>query len=292
MNLQQPKLPAQARQRRLLFVTAFLTVSASLDRRPKDVRVLAVIVTELELGNIKRHIFAAHFMECADYAALEDRPEAFDGLRMNCADDILTSGMINHAMRIFTVKTLIAGPLIGAKQADFVGDGFADERGESVGSNIRDHASDHIALAADSADDWSFARTDTTGSAATAAFIPMSVFGQAADESFIDFDNSAELINVLHERGSDFMAHEPSDPVGTKTHISIYLQSAHAFLAGEHQVDHAEPLPQRFICVLENRSGDMGEAVVSGGRRAFVAQCQCRSKSRPAGRSKTRPVCG
>ncbi|MBA3727152.1 MAG: hypothetical protein H0W86_12110, partial [Armatimonadetes bacterium] len=30
-------------------------------------------------------------------------------------------------------------------------------------------------------------------------FIPMPVFGQAADESFIDFDNPAELFNILHE---------------------------------------------------------------------------------------------
>ena len=62
---------------------------ASLDRRSEDVRVLFAVVTELELSNIERHIFAAHFVKRADHAALEDRPEAFDGLRVDCANDVL-----------------------------------------------------------------------------------------------------------------------------------------------------------------------------------------------------------
>ncbi len=79
----------------------FAMASASLNRRSEDVRVLPIVIAELELGNIERHIFPAHFVECADNAALEDRPEAFDGLSMNCANDILTSRMVNNAMWIF-----------------------------------------------------------------------------------------------------------------------------------------------------------------------------------------------
>jgi hypothetical protein len=111
---------------------------APLDHRFEDVRVLSIVVTELELGNIQRHIFAAHFVERSDYAALEDRPEAFDGLSVDCADDILASGVINDAVRIFAVKPLVANPSIGAKQANFMGDGFTDERGESGGMRPRE----------------------------------------------------------------------------------------------------------------------------------------------------------
>jgi hypothetical protein len=92
-------------------------VSASLNRRAGDVRVLT-----------------------ANKTALENRPEAFDGLSVNCAHNILPFGVVNNAMRIFTIEPLVANPLIGAKQADFVGDGFADERGESGGIHVRDHA--------------------------------------------------------------------------------------------------------------------------------------------------------
>ena len=54
--------------------------SASPDRRSEDIRVLSIIIAELELRNIKRHIFPADFVERADHATLEDRPEAFDDL--------------------------------------------------------------------------------------------------------------------------------------------------------------------------------------------------------------------
>jgi hypothetical protein len=55
------------------------------------------------------------------------------------------------------------------KLADFVGDGFADECGESVGTDVRNYARDNIALAADSADNRRFAGADATGAAASAA---------------------------------------------------------------------------------------------------------------------------
>jgi hypothetical protein len=131
--------------------------STPLDRRSEIVHVLTIVISELEFGDIERHIFAAHFVERADHAALEYRPKALNGLSVDCTDDILPFGMINDAMRIFAVEPLVTWPLIGAKQTDFVGDSFADKRRESVRSDIRDHAGDDIALAADSADDWCFA---------------------------------------------------------------------------------------------------------------------------------------
>ena len=84
-------------------------LSTSLNRRSEDVRVLPVVVTELELGDIERHIFAAHFVECADYAALEDRPESFNGLSVDCADDILTARMVNGRVWIILVERVVAG---------------------------------------------------------------------------------------------------------------------------------------------------------------------------------------
>jgi hypothetical protein len=66
---------------------------AFFDRHSEDVRVQAIIIAELEFSDIERHVFSAHFVECADYAAFEDRPEAFDGLCMDGADDVLTLGV-------------------------------------------------------------------------------------------------------------------------------------------------------------------------------------------------------
>ncbi len=83
-------------------------VSASQYSLPENIHVLQIIITELELGNIERHIFAAHFVECADHATLEDRPEAFDGLSVDCANDILASRMVNSHPRTLTLCSLVA----------------------------------------------------------------------------------------------------------------------------------------------------------------------------------------
>src|ERR1700730_1423589 len=85
-----------------------------------------------------------------------------------------------------------------------------------------------------------------------------------------DFDDAAELINVFHERCSDLMAHEPSGLVGTKAHIALDLQRAHALLAGQHQMNDTEPVAKRLICVLEDRPGNVGEPI-SGVRGALIA---------------------
>jgi hypothetical protein len=45
-------------------------LSASLDRRSKNVSILQVIIAELELGDIERHISSAHFVERADPTAI------------------------------------------------------------------------------------------------------------------------------------------------------------------------------------------------------------------------------
>jgi hypothetical protein len=235
--------------------------STSFDRRPENIRILPVVISELELSNIQRHIFAAHFVKRADNATLEDRPEAFNGLSVDRADDVLAFGVINDAVRIFLAKTLVAYPLISAKQTDFVGDGFANEGGESGGLDVRDDARNHIPLAADSADDRRFAGTDAACSTAPAALIPMPIFGQAADESFINLDDTAELINVFHQRDADAMAHIPSSFKRSETHITPNLASTYSLFASEHQMNDAVPIAERFIGVFENCSSNMGEAI-------------------------------
>jgi hypothetical protein len=55
------------------------------------------------------------------------------------------------------------------------------------------------------ANDWCFAGTNAAGAAAFAAFIPMPIFGQAADESFIDRHTRAVLsrnVGYVSRRGA------------------------------------------------------------------------------------------
>src|ERR1700730_7208979 len=108
-------------------LSAATKFSASLDRRSENISVLAIVITELKFGNIERHIFPAHFVKSADYAALEDRPEALNGLSMDCSDDVFAPCMVHSGMRIFAVKTLVTSPLVSAEQTDFMRDRFTDE---------------------------------------------------------------------------------------------------------------------------------------------------------------------
>jgi hypothetical protein len=164
-------------------MTKFATPLAPFNCCSENVYIHAVIIAELELGNIERHIFSAHFVEGADDATLEDRPEAFDGLRMHGSDDVLPLGVVNGRVRVFSVKVLIPNPLIGAEQADLVRDCFAHKSLKSTCSHVSNYAGHDIALAADCANDGRLTGTDATRSVPAAALIFVPVFGFAADSS-------------------------------------------------------------------------------------------------------------
>ena len=66
-----------------------------LNRRSENILVLSVVIPELELCNVERQIFLADLVEGADDAALDQRPEAFDGLSVDRADDVLAARMVN-----------------------------------------------------------------------------------------------------------------------------------------------------------------------------------------------------
>jgi hypothetical protein len=86
-------------------------ILAPLDRRSENIRILTVIVSELELGDIQRHILAAHFVKRADHAALENRPEALDGLSVDRADNVLASRMVNGSVREILVEAPVQSKL-------------------------------------------------------------------------------------------------------------------------------------------------------------------------------------
>lgn len=240
------------------------------DCRSKDIRILAIVVAELKLGNIERHIFFADLMERADNTAFQDRPKTFNRIRVNCADHVLTLAMADSGVGIFAVKVAIAASVIGAKQADFVRHGFMHETFERGDIDVIDNARHDVTLALDCADDNGFARTNATASAIRVAVFPMFVVLLAANESFVNLDHAAKLLNILDQRSSDFVAHKPCGLIGAEAHIAFDLQRAHSLFAGEHKVDDAEPFAERLIRVLENGPRDMGEPV-AGLRSALVA---------------------
>src|SRR5437870_6638918 len=61
--------------------------------------------------------------------------------------------------------------------------------------------------------------------------------------------------------GADTVAHVPSGFVGPEPECAKDLQCADTLLAGKHQMDHAEPIAQRFVRVLEDCIYEYREAI-------------------------------
>jgi hypothetical protein len=246
---------------------------ASSDGLAKDVPVMAVVIPKLELGDVEREILLADLVECSNHAALSERPETFNRLGVNGADNILAASVVNSLVWEILVEAPVTNPLIGAKQADLGGNGLTHELGKGRGADILDNPRNHIALAADGARDSGLARADAACSTPAAALIPMPVLGLAADEGFINLDGPYELPELfLAETRANAVAHIPSGSVRAEAHHAMDLKRADPLLAGEHEVDDAEPLAKRLIGVLENRPGDVGEAVIGPRGGTGIAQ--------------------
>ena len=63
----------------------------------------------------------------------------------------------------------------------------------------------------------------------------------------------------------------PRGLIGTETHVTADLQRANTILAGQHQMNDAEPLTQGLVGVLEDRPDQDREAIADIAWRAFIA---------------------
>jgi len=237
---------------------------APQNSRSKDVGIRAIVIAELKFRDVERHIFAAHLVECADNTALEDTPKAFNRVRVDCANHILMPTVVNAAVGNSRRQILIAGPCVCRKQTNFVGTNLINKIDGRLSRNTFQNAGNHVTLALHSANDWCFVAVMTF------LFIPMPVFVFAADERFVHFDDAAQLVDILHKRCADFMAHSPCGFVRAETHVAHDLERTHSLFARKHQVSDFKPLAKRLIRVLKNRARNMRETIAGCGR-ALVA---------------------
>ena len=112
----------------------------------EDVRIVPVVIPELKLGDIERQVLGADLVEGADHAALNEAPEAFDGLGVDCAHHVLALAVVNGGVREFLVQELVADPLVRAEQAHLVRYRLPDEGAQRFSPRIGNHAGDHVAL--------------------------------------------------------------------------------------------------------------------------------------------------
>lgn len=151
---------------------------------------------------------------------------------------------------------LIAHVLIGGDQTYFVANRSADKPFQRHRGSVLDHLTDQITLAADRADHTYFAASNSASSEMF-AFAGVLVFFLPADESFVNFDDAHELLEVwIVHRGAESMAKIPCGMkrrLFTKKHPSN-LARRNAFLTLKDRVENLEPSKQGNFRVLENRS--------------------------------------
>ena len=247
----------------------------SLNRRTENVIVEAVIISELEFGNIQRHVFLADLVERADNAAFHNRPETLNRIGVNRTDDILMRGVADDAVREAVAKVSVPGMLVGANEADPIRNRFMHETIKRFGISAVDDAGNHVTLALHRADDGGFARAESASAAA--AFIPMLVVPLAAKETFVNFNDPAKLGFRLNERGADFMAHGMRRAVAAEAHDALNLEGANSLLAGQHQMGNAEPVAERLIRVLKDGASNVRKAIavnLASLALPVIARCQ------------------
>jgi hypothetical protein len=230
---------------------------ASAYDRVEDVWIAAVVIPELKLRNVQRHIFGADFVECAHYTALEDRPKTLNRVRVNRADHVLFFAVIDGSVRHGVGQALVSGPRVGRKQANFVGNRLANETENFIAACPVQNASHDIALTLHGANDGYLAAV------VAFLFIPVAVLIVSADVGFINLDNAAKLFLRLHHCGTDFMAHQVRRIVGAEAHLPLNLKGANSFFARGHEMHDLEPVAQRLVGVLEDRSDQHREPIAA-----------------------------
>ncbi len=242
-----------------------LSIAVSLaprNRGAENIGVETVVISELKFRDVQRHIFGADLVETANDPALEDAPEAFNRVRVYRTDHVLFGVVIDRlVLRVTEMQPVVSAAFIGREQADAVANCLAHERFRIGAVHAAENAGDHVALAADRAND----RRLTNRAAANTAISAVFILGFAADVGLINLNDAAKLGCRFDQRRADFVAHAVGRLVRAEAHLSLDLKRANPLLAGQQQVDDLEPLPQRLVGILENGPGDQREPIAIRG---------------------------
>jgi hypothetical protein len=246
-------------------VPASLCASASCYRFPKDVGILAVVMTELEFRKVQRQIFLADVVVSADHATLEQAPERFDVVGVDLAANILAFAMIDGLMRDFhRSEPSVSAVLISRDQTDPIRNRSANKAVKRASIRIFDHLTDHVPLACYRTDNRGLAGIGRAAPAVLCPILGVTVALFPADVGLIDFNDSHQFLEVriVHGR-TQAMADVPSGMERrsfAKEHPAN-LTRRNALFALEHRVKNLEPSQKRHLGILENRSSRQREAI-------------------------------
>lgn len=229
----------------------------------KDVRILAVIVAIAKLREIQRQIVFAHLVIGADHATLQEAPKAVQVRRMDVPAHIFPALMTHRFMReALVLEASIAGVFICGNQRHVFADCVSDEALQGLRAHLLNDLRYDVPFASNRPNHRNLVMWAMPARAALSSHGDMLVLKLSAYIRLVYFNLAHQLAEtaVLHSC-SDTMAHIPGRSIGSTPDNPLNLQGAHAFLAGQHEVDDLKPGLQGVIRVLEDGLGDDGKAV-------------------------------
>ena len=214
---------------------------------------------------VQRQVVFGDFVIAAHDATAEQRPERFDGLRMNFAANKLIVFMCDEiVLETHSIQMAIAETLIGRDQIDSARNSLSDEIVIRVKIRILDHLAYHVAFAGDGSDHFGLPNSAVFAGPLALVLVAF----QAAKIDLVNLDHAHQLLpfGIFH-RGAQSHALIPSRVVIVQmlraVHHAMKLQSRDAFLRDEHQERDLVPRPERALGILEYRVGDNREPIVA-----------------------------
>ena len=113
-------------------------VSAPRYGRLENLRVVAIVVAELEFRDVQRQIFAADLVVGTHDAALNQRPEAVNGLSVHHAVNIAAYGVPHENVFELVFQVPVSSVFVAHDQADLLRNGLPHEAIQSVGVGVFD----------------------------------------------------------------------------------------------------------------------------------------------------------
>lgn len=227
-------------------------------RIDKQIRAVASIESKLHLLEVRREVFSAHPVPCSENTALQKREGRFNGVSVNVALHINLEFVANRFVAtIFseiTRSTFVSIEVIGKQNVHVLRDILADEFLERPALCIFGMKQAEFAISLTDANDDFFvieARRFPL-SAILSAYVSFVHFYFAIEHWSVDLEHSRA--DAMAEVPRGFIAHPQS---------ALNLAGRNALLCFAEKVSGREPLFEREMGVVKNRSSRNGELVVA-----------------------------
>jgi hypothetical protein len=220
-----------------------------------DPKLGAVILAEIEFGQVPIEMLVVDVLVNADKAALEDREEAFKGVYVNVTPDVFALGVIDALVLGDRREPEMTGA-IGHKPAVLM-DVLVDH---AAGAPVVEIHRPNVATALDKAHDLD--------SSAAFAELPAGL-GRLAEESLVCLDGlagAAQRPLGAINRGHGMADTVPEEPSGFHPDAQgpLKLAGRNTFLGRAKQIDSLKPNSQGGMAGLENGADPDGKGLSAG----------------------------